>query len=92
MKLASGHISRFTVHASRSSRGQSGSAVIIIMALVAILLVYVAGNLKTLSNLGRELRLIERQQIRRLQTTAAKTNPPPAMTISTNPIVTPRNN
>jgi hypothetical protein len=54
------------------------------MALLAILLVYVAGNIRTLSHLGRELRLLERQQTRRLQTAALRTNSPTAITISTN--------
>lgn len=56
------------------------------MALLAIILVYVVGNLKTLANLGRELRLLERQQIRRLQNVSARTNAPPAITISTNSV------
>jgi hypothetical protein len=60
--------------------------VIVVMALLAIILVYVAGNLKTLANLGRELKLLERQQIRRLQSASPRTNPPPAITISTNSV------
>ncbi|MCX6927621.1 MAG: hypothetical protein NT154_31095 [Verrucomicrobia bacterium] len=56
------------------------------MALLAILLVYVAGNMRTLSNLGRELRLLERQQTRRLQAAPQRTNSPPAITISTNSV------
>ena len=54
------------------------------MALLAILLLYMSYNLKTLANLGRELRLLERQQTRRLQTAALRTNSPTAITISTN--------
>jgi len=84
MKLPSLHASRFTFHVSRSTRRQSGSAVIVIMALLSILLLYMAYNLQTLANLGRELRLLERQQTRRLQATAPKTNAPPALIISTN--------
>jgi len=60
--------------------------VIVVMALLAIILVYVAGNLKTLANLGRELKLLERQQIRRLQHVSPKTNAPPAITINTNAV------
>jgi hypothetical protein len=77
---------------SGASRCQSGSAVIVIMALLAILLIYVAGNLRTLANLGRELRLLERQQTRRLQMAAPRTNSPPGMTISTNSVSPPRTN
>ena len=79
-------------HASRFTRRQSGSAVIVIIALLAILCIYTAGNLGTLANLGRELRLLERQQTRRLQTTAPMTNSPPAVIISTNSISRPRTN
>jgi len=66
---------------------QSGSAVIVVMALVAIILLYVAGNLRTLHNLGRELRLIERQQVRRLQKATPPTNAPPAITVATNSVL-----
>jgi hypothetical protein len=84
MKLSPLHTTRNTQQASRLRRQQSGSAVIVIMALLAILLLYMAYNLQTLANLGRELRLLERQQIRRLQPAARKTNSPPALIISTN--------
>ncbi len=78
------HVSRFTFHVSRSPHRQSGSAVIIVMTLLALILIYVAGNLRTLTNLGRELKLVERQQIHRLQNTTPKTNSAPAITIRTN--------
>ena len=84
MKLRPLHAARNTQQATRFTRRQSGSAVIVIMALLAILLLYMGYNLKTLANLGRELRLLERQQTRRLQTAAPKTNSPPALIISTN--------
>ena len=84
MKLRRLHAQRSTLHALRSTARQTGSAVIVIMALLAILLLYMAYNLKTLANLGRELRLLERQQTRRLQTAAPKTNPPPAVIVNTN--------
>jgi hypothetical protein len=70
----------------RCRRRQSGSAVIVVMALLAIILVYVAGNLRTLNNLGRELKLVERQQTRRLQRAAQTTNTPPAITVATNAV------
>ena len=92
MKLRPLHASRFTFHVSRFTRRESGSAVIVIMALLAILLLYMAYNLKTLANLGRELRLLERQQTRRLQAAAPKTNFPPAVIISTNSISGSRTN
>lgn len=79
-------------HASRPPRRQSGSAVIVVMALLAIILIYVAGNLRTLTNLGRELKLLERQQIHRLQNVTPKTNSVPAITVRTNSIPRPLTN
>lgn len=84
MKLPSFHVSRFTLHTPHFTRKESGSAVIVIMALLSILLLYMAYNLRTLANLGRELRLLERQQTHRLQAIATKTNSPPALIINTN--------
>ena len=86
------HASRLTHHASRPTprrRRESGSAVIVVMALLAIILVYVAGNLRTLNSLGRELKLLERQQTHRLQTTSQPTNSPPAITVPTNNVSSP---
>ncbi len=84
MKLRSLHTSRVTFHASRPLRRQSGSAVIIVLALIAIMLVYVAANMRTLYNLGSELRLLERKQVQRLKTATQRTNSPPAMVVGTN--------
>jgi hypothetical protein len=67
-------------------RRQTGSAVIVVMALLAIILVYVAGNLRMLHNLGGELKLVERQQTRRLQRAAQTTNTPAAISIATNSV------
>ncbi len=90
MKLP--HASRFTFHVSHPPRRQAGSAVIVVMALLAIILVYVAGNLRTLHYLGRELKLLELQQTRRLQTAAPTTNSPPAITVGTNSVPQSRSN
>jgi hypothetical protein len=49
-------------------------AVIVVIALIAIVLVYVGGNARTLDQLGRELKLVEKQQIRRLRGPAPVTN------------------
>jgi hypothetical protein len=86
MNLPSFHPSRITFHVSRSRRCQSGSAVIVVMALLAIILVYVAGNLRTLNSLGRELKLLELQQTRRLQTAAPRTNSLAVTTVGTNSV------
>jgi len=89
MNLFPAHVSRLTPHVSLPRRRQAGSAVIIVLALLAIILVYVAGNLRTLSSLGRELRLLERQQTRRLQTANATTNSPSATVVGTNSVPKP---
>lgn len=89
MNLFPLHASRITHHVSRPTpcrRRQTGSAVIVVMALLAIILVYVAGNLRTLNTLDRELKLLERQQTRRLQTAAQRTNTPPATVVGTNSV------
>ena len=89
MNLSPVYASRITHKFSgrtRCRRRQSGSAVIVVMALLAIILVYVAGNLRTLNNLGRELKLVERQQTRRLQRASQTTNAPPAITVATNAV------
>jgi hypothetical protein len=86
MKLPFLHASRITHHVSRPPRRQSGSAVIVVMALLALLLIYVAGNLRTINSLGRELKLLERQQTRRLQAATQKTNTPPVITVTTNTV------
>jgi hypothetical protein len=92
MNLPSFHASRITDHVSRPRRRQAGSAVIVVFALLAIILVYVASNLRTINSLGRELKVLERQQIHRLQALTQTTNTPPAATISTNPVSRPLTN
>ena len=84
MKLRPHPVSRFTFHASRHRGRRSGSAVIVVFALLAIMLIYVAANLRTLASLGAELRLLERRQVQRLQKATHATNAPPAVTVSTN--------
>ena len=42
-------------------------AVIVVMTILAILLIFVAGNLRTLHFLNRDLQLLERQQVKRLR-------------------------
>jgi len=63
---------RITFHYPR--RRQQGMAVIVVMALVAILLIYLAGNLRTLYSLSRELKLLDQKQTRRLASTTVRTN------------------
>jgi hypothetical protein len=49
-------------------------AVIIVMILISIILIYVAGNLRMLHHLNRDLQLVERKQIRRLEMTNGAAN------------------
>ena len=90
MRLPTCHVSGITHQASRSPRRRAGSAVVVLIAILAILLIYVAANLRTLANLGRELRLLERQQTHRLRVAASKTNSPPASVVNTNAMPSPR--
>jgi hypothetical protein len=63
---------RRITHASRRSQtkadhDRSGSAVIVVLALLALIFLYLAGNLGTLHHLGRELKLLDQKQTLRLE-------------------------
>jgi len=66
---------------SAATRGRErGSAVAVLLVMLAIMLILVAANGKTLLHLQKELRFIERQQTQRLnaaQTNAIVVIPPP---------------
>jgi hypothetical protein len=49
-------------------------AVIVVMALIAIVLIFIAGNLRTIRNLDRDIKLVEKAQNRRLQSAGSSTN------------------
>ena len=72
-----------SVHTSDLRRHQAGSAVIVVMALLTLILVYVAMNLRTINSLGRELKLLERQQSHRLRTATHRRTNPPAIPVTT---------
>ena len=55
-------------------RRESGSAFIVVLALLAILLGYVSFNVLTLDRLSREVKFVEKRQIRRLQAYVPSTN------------------
>ncbi len=55
-------------------KGEEGMAVILVIALLVILLIYISAGVRTLNNLGRDVRLIEKQQVQRLQQPAGMTN------------------
>jgi len=46
-------------------QGQDGTAVIIMLALLSIILVYAAANIQSLSRLDREIKLVDQRQVRR---------------------------
>lgn len=74
----------FTIHAPRSARREQGMAVIVVMALIVLVLIYLMGNARTFYALGRELKLLDRQQTRRLQLSLATTNAPAPAIVNTN--------
>jgi len=49
-------------------------AVIVVMTLLAIILLYIAYNARTLHHLGRELKFLEQKQTQRLAATPVRTN------------------
>lgn len=61
---------------------QAGSAVIVILLLLAIMLIYITANLKTLQSLKRELKLIETRQVQHW--TGLNAAPAPASLTQTN--------
>ncbi|HEU0039173.1 MAG TPA: hypothetical protein VFR76_07860 [Verrucomicrobiae bacterium] len=56
-------------------RGEHGFLVIALLAIVAIMLIYVNINVRLLGNLKRELKLVEQQQIQRLEKVGAEPLP-----------------
>jgi hypothetical protein len=66
---------KISSHESRGpNHSRSGMAVIIVLAFVAIILIYLAANARTLLWLERDLRLVEQKQVLRLTGTNIKTN------------------
>jgi hypothetical protein len=63
---------------SDASRGtqqsKRGMAVIIVLAFLAIILIYLAGNARTLYWLERDLKVVEKKQVQRLGGMNIKTN------------------
>jgi hypothetical protein len=57
-------------------RGEDGMATLIFITLLAIMLILVTAESRALFNLHREVRLLEKQQLKRL-------NPPATNTVST---------
>lgn len=69
---------------SRSNRrNNQGVAVIVMLALLGLILAFIFANLRTLSDLRGELKVVERKQIRRLNQSITNT-PPASPSITTN--------
>src|SRR5437016_10361629 len=78
---------RFALYAPRSPRRrEQGMAVIVVMALIVLILIYVMGTLRTFNALGRELKLLERQQTQRLRMSSPATNAVPTINLNTNSV------
>lgn len=59
---------------SSPTRRQDGVAIVVILAMLVIMLLYVAANVRALDYLGRELKLLEQRQVQRLNSSTAPTN------------------
>jgi outer membrane lipoprotein-sorting protein len=71
--------------ASIAHKRQGGMAIIAVLALLALVMIYLAANMHALANLQRELNMIEQKQIRRLTTISARNQPnSPSANVATN--------
>jgi Tfp pilus assembly protein FimT len=68
------------IQSSKTFSRHDGMATILFIALLAIMLVLVAANLHALTRLHREVKLLEQQQIKRLD--ASQTNAVAAVDLS----------
>lgn len=59
-----------------SRRRQSGMAVIVMLALLSIMFACLMANVRSLNQLDRELKLLERRQTRRLMVLTVSNAPP----------------
>jgi hypothetical protein len=66
---------------------QNGTAMIVVITILAMLLLYVGANVRALDHLQREIKLVERRQIRRVQPASLKTNTAPVFLLP--PIASP---
>ena len=49
---------------------------LVVLVIIAILMIYIAGNIRTLGNVGKELKLIDQRQVHRLETRSKNTQIP----------------
>ena len=61
---------------NKTRRDERGFLVIALVAIVAIMLLYINFNMRLLSSLNRDLKLVEQAQIQRLEKAGAQPLPP----------------
>jgi len=66
MKIPSSSESRFS-----NRHRQEGTAVIVMLAILSIMLLYIAATTRSLNSLNQELMLLEQRQVRRLDALSA---------------------
>jgi len=59
---------------SRFGRNEEGMAVIVVIALFAIMMLFMGMSLRSLDYLRQDLKIIERQQLQRIQQRSSVTN------------------
>jgi hypothetical protein len=73
-------VSRYKSPYARRPRERGMMAVFVMIALIAILMIYIALDIRTLHLLSAEIKVIDRTEIHRLQTRTL-TNQPPATNV-----------
>lgn len=76
-----------TNFSTRPLKRQGGVAVIVMLALLALILIYITANARSLRVLDRELDLTEQRQVQRLKALHATKPPTPASTTNAAPAI-----
>lgn len=58
----------------QSRRREQGMATVVMLFLLSIILIYVSINMRLISTLEREVKVLEQKQIKRLNVSAGATN------------------
>jgi type II secretory pathway component PulK len=58
----------------QSNQSQRGTAVIVMLAILSLMFIYIAANVRSLGTLEREIKLLDQKQIRRLERISATNN------------------
>jgi len=64
MKITASNLSA----AQRARKGERGFLVIAMLVILALMLIYVAATMRSLTHLRQDLKLVEQKQVQRLQT------------------------